>query len=108
MLRRERQVLDELRTVLERLPERRGLADFARDYRQLVAGVLDQVEFFGATLAESSRRYPLSVAYLSLTVSGEFTLRRPGDRLDLLHDRRPAATSSPTARVDDVDRKSVV
>lgn len=81
LLRRERQLLDELRTVLERLPARRGLLDFARDYRQLVAGVLDQLELFGATLAESSRRYPLSVAYLSLTVSGEFTIWQPGDRL---------------------------
>jgi hypothetical protein len=67
LLRRDRQILDDLSTVLERLPERRGIADFERDYRQLVANRLDQVEFFGATLSESSRRYPLSVAYLSLT-----------------------------------------
>src|SRR5262249_38320619 len=62
-LRRERQVLDERRVVLERLPARRGVADFERDYRQLVANQLDQVELFGVTLTESSRRYPLSVAY---------------------------------------------
>lgn len=103
VLRRERQLLDDMRTVLERLPARRGPHDFDRDYRQLVAGVLDRVEFFGATLAESSRRYPLSVAYLSLTVSGEFTLHRAGERsIDLLHEPQPAMTSSPTARVEDV------
>ncbi|MBV1855614.1 NACHT domain-containing protein [Catellatospora tritici] len=73
VLRRERQVLDDLRTVLERLPARRGLDDFERDYRQLVANQLDRVEFFGATLSESSRRYPLSVAYLSMSMSGDFT-----------------------------------
>lgn len=102
LLRRERQLLDELRTVLERLPARRGLLDFARDYRQLVAGVLDQLELFGATLAESSRRYPLSVAYLSLTVSGEFTIWQPGDRLfDNVY--APAREiTTPTARVEDV------
>ncbi|MCW6006110.1 NACHT domain-containing protein [Micromonospora sp. CPCC 205371] len=67
LLRRDRQILDDVAEVLARLPERRGIEDFARDYRQLVANRLDRVEFFGATLSESSRRYPLSVAYLSLT-----------------------------------------
>ncbi|BCB87703.1 ATP-binding protein [Phytohabitans suffuscus] len=67
LLRRDRQILDDIRVMLDRLPERRGVRDFERDYRQLVANRLDQVEFFGATLSESSRRYPLSVAYLSLT-----------------------------------------
>jgi hypothetical protein len=102
VLRRERQLLDDMRTVLERLPARRGLADFGRDYRQLVVGVHDQVELFGATLAETSRRYPLSVAYLSLTVSGDFTLSRPGEQLfeNVYAPARPATT--PTARVEDV------
>ncbi|MDQ7907333.1 NACHT domain-containing protein [Phytohabitans sp. ZYX-F-186] len=78
LLRRDRQILDDIRAVLERLPERRGLHDFERDYRQLVANRLDQVEFFGVTLSESSRRYPLSVAYLSLTARAA---RAPGDLL---------------------------
>ena len=72
LLRRDRQILDLLDTVLTRLPARRGVVDFERDYRQLVGNRLDRVEFFGATLTESSRRYPLSVAYLSLAVSGDF------------------------------------
>lgn len=76
LLRRDHQILDDLRTVLERLPERRGVRDFERDYSQLVANRLDQVEFFGATLSDSTRRYPLSVAYLSLTAS---TARAPHD-----------------------------
>ncbi|WP_162908021.1 NACHT domain-containing protein [Allorhizocola rhizosphaerae] len=69
LLRRETELHKLVEQALNRLPERRGLADFERDYRQLVANRLDQVEFFGATLSESSRRYPLSVAYLSLTAS---------------------------------------
>lgn len=101
VLRRERQVLDDLQEVLERLPARRGLSDFARDYRQLVANAYDRVELFGASLAESSRRYPLSVAYLSLTVSGEFTIRRPGDGLELFRDSSAPETTL-AARVDDV------
>lgn len=102
ILRRERQLIDDLRTVLERLPERRGVADFERDYRQLVTKRLDQVELFGVTLADSSRRYPLSVAYLTLSVSGDFTIQRPGERpLFPMDDPGPSA-SSPLARVDDV------
>lgn len=70
-LRRDRELLELLQEALDRLPERRGQADFERDYRQLVVNQLDQVEFFGATLSEGARRYPLSVAYLSLTASEE-------------------------------------
>ncbi|MEV4753625.1 NACHT domain-containing protein [Micromonospora sp. NPDC049559] len=71
LLRRDAQLLDLVREALDRLPKRRGEGDFERDYRQLVANRLDEIEFFGATLSEASRRYPLSVAYLSLTVSGD-------------------------------------
>ncbi|MEJ3744023.1 NACHT domain-containing protein [Actinomycetes bacterium KLBMP 9797] len=69
LLRRDRQILADIAEVLARLPERRGVQDFASDYRQLVANRLDRVEFFGATLSGSIRRWPLSVAYLSLTVN---------------------------------------
>ncbi|GIG68704.1 ATP-binding protein [Phytomonospora endophytica] len=74
LLGRDRQILDELAKLLERVPIRRGEDDFELNYRQLVANRLDHVEFFGATLEESSRRYSLSVAYLNLTVSGDFRL----------------------------------
>ncbi|GAB3430138.1 NACHT domain-containing protein [Actinophytocola sediminis] len=77
LLRRERQVIEDVRTVLERLPQRRSGEDFDHDYRQLVANRLDSIGVFGATLSERSRRYPLSIAYLNLTVSGDFSLRRP-------------------------------
>ncbi|HET8658692.1 MAG TPA: NACHT domain-containing protein [Micromonosporaceae bacterium] len=101
LLRRERQILDDLRMVLERLPARRGVADFERDYRQLVANRLDNIEFFGATLTESSRHYPLSVAYLSLTVSGEFILRR-ADSQQVFQPAEQQPTGATTARVDEV------
>lgn len=71
LLRRESELNQLVREALDRLPERRGEGDFERDYRQLVANRLDQVEFFGATLSDVTRRYPLSVAYLSLTTAEE-------------------------------------
>ncbi|MEV0650830.1 NACHT domain-containing protein [Phytomonospora sp. NPDC050363] len=90
LLGRDRQILDELAKVLQRVPIRRGQDDFELNYRQLIANRLDHVEFFGATLEESSRRYSLSVAYLNLNVSGDF--RFPGHN---------AAAPGP-ARVDQV------
>ncbi|MBB4908846.1 NACHT domain-containing protein [Actinophytocola algeriensis] len=69
LLRRDREMLDGIREVLARLPQRDRSAGFDYDYRQLVARKLDHVEMFGVTLADASRRYPLSVAYISLTAS---------------------------------------
>ncbi|WUD23562.1 NACHT domain-containing protein [Lentzea sp. NBC_00516] len=69
LLRRDREMLDGIRAVLARLPQRDRSAGFDYDYRQLVARKLDRVELFGVTLADVSRRYPLSVAYISLTAS---------------------------------------
>ncbi|XVV08993.1 NACHT domain-containing protein [Actinoplanes sp. CA-131856] len=66
LLARSRQIIGDLETVLDRLPRLRVGADFERDYRQLVANLLDRIELYGATVSDSSRAYPLSVAYLSL------------------------------------------
>ncbi|MFF0371282.1 NACHT domain-containing protein, partial [Micromonospora sp. NPDC005087] len=101
LLRRERQVLEDVRAVLERLPARRGVSDFERDYRQLVANRMDTIEFYGATVSESSRHYPLSVAYLNLSVSGELRLQRTTAQRVVTHDGQPSAGPA-TARVDDV------
>ncbi len=78
LLRRETAVLDTLSRVLDRLPERRGVDDFAADYRRAVVNKLDRLELLGVTLADANRRYPLSIAYIDLSV-----LRRPsrGGRL---------------------------
>ena len=72
LLRRETAILETLSRVLDRLPERRGIDDFAADYRRAVANKLDRMELFGVTLADANRRYPLSIAYIDLSV-----LRRP-------------------------------
>ncbi|MFF5083842.1 NACHT domain-containing protein [Actinoplanes sp. NPDC000266] len=69
LLARSRQIIGDLEAVLDRLPRLRVGADFERDYRQLVANLLDRIELYGATVSDSSRAYPLSVAYLSLHAS---------------------------------------
>jgi NACHT domain len=68
LLRRETTVLSTLSRVLDRLPERRGVDDFAADYRRVVANKLDRMELLGVTLADTNRRYPLSIAYIDLSV----------------------------------------
>ena len=73
LLRRETAVLETLNRVLDRLPERRGVDDFAADYRRAVANKLDRMVLLGVTLADANRRYPLSIAYIDLNV-----LRLPG------------------------------
>jgi hypothetical protein len=95
LLARERQILQDIRTVLQRLPVRRDTTEFEHDYRQLVANRLDEVELFGITLSEQNRRYPLSVAYLNLRVSGDFVLPTP-------------VTGLATAQADHPDTKSTV
>ncbi|GAA2377758.1 NACHT domain-containing protein [Dactylosporangium salmoneum] len=69
VLRRERQIAATLEEVLGRLPQRGGrrAEDFETDYRRQVVNVLDEVELFGADVA--TRRYPLSVAYISLCMA---------------------------------------
>ncbi|RAS68464.1 NACHT domain-containing protein [Lentzea atacamensis] len=69
LLRRDREIIDGIREVLSRLPQRDRSFGFDYDYRQLVARKLDNIEMFGVTLTDASRRYPLTVAYISLTAS---------------------------------------
>lgn len=95
LLARERLILQDIRTVLQRIPVRRDTMEFEHDYRQLVANRLDEVELFGITLSEQNRRYPLSVAYLNLRVSRDFVLPAP-------------ITGLATTRADHPDTKSAV
>jgi hypothetical protein len=71
LLRRETETLALVRTVLDRMPERHSASDFEADYRQQVIATLDRMRIFGIRLSEPSRRYPLSVAYISLNVSAK-------------------------------------
>jgi hypothetical protein len=89
LLRRESAVLATLSRVLDRLPERRGVDDFAADYRRAVANKLDRMELFGVTLTDSNRRYPLSIAYIDLNVIRSAT--RGDGRLTLVMRGEPEA-----------------
>lgn len=80
LLGRQTSLADQLEQVLEQLPKRRGVNDFEVDYRRALVNRLDRMELFGVTaIGEASRRYPLSVAYLSLDVDDE---RHKGMRVE--------------------------
>ena len=107
VLRRDSLIVRQFAQVLDRMPDpeavragaARAEADFTATYRRQVVNRLDRLELFGVTVSESVRSYPLSTAYISLTVSsealrGDAGLARPDDeRSD------QAATSS--LRIDD-------
>ncbi|MGW5746448.1 NACHT domain-containing protein [Amycolatopsis sp. NPDC003861] len=80
ILQRETEILETVRKVLATLPERRHPDDFAADFRRQVVTALDRMALFGAGLAEATRLYPLSVAYLSLSVTSEDDVA--GDRIE--------------------------
>ncbi|WP_370969437.1 NACHT domain-containing NTPase [Amycolatopsis sp. cg9] len=80
-LRRETEILETVRNVLAELPERRQSDDFAADFRRQVVTTLDRMSLFGAGLADATRLYPLSVAYLSLSVSTDHD-GIPADRIE--------------------------
>ncbi|WP_433295658.1 NACHT domain-containing protein [Actinoplanes sp. CA-030573] len=67
LLQRSASITEQLRDVLDRLPSATGVDEFTGRYLRAVARKFDRLEILGAALSEqSSRRYPLSVAYVSL------------------------------------------
>jgi hypothetical protein len=69
ILRRETQLIEDIRALLDRVPAPSQTANsFAAVYRRQVAIMLDRLELFGIGLSDSTRQYGLSVAYLSLDV----------------------------------------
>ncbi|RSM43358.1 NACHT domain-containing protein [Amycolatopsis balhimycina DSM 5908] len=81
ILRRETEILETVRNVLAALPERRHPEDFAADFRRQVVTALDRMALFGAGLTDATRLYPLSVAYLSLSISADHD-DGPADRIE--------------------------
>ncbi|WP_439384563.1 NACHT domain-containing protein [Amycolatopsis lexingtonensis] len=81
VLRRETEILETVRNVLAALPERRHPDDFAADFRRQVVTALDRMALYGAGLTDATRLYPLSVAYLSLSVTSEEDAAA-GDRIE--------------------------
>ena len=71
ILQRQSQILEAVRELLQRAPSiEAGTPDaaFTARYRYQVANILDRLELFGVTAADSVRRYPLSLAYIRLSV----------------------------------------
>nr|WP_166641074.1 NACHT domain-containing protein [Amycolatopsis sp. SID8362] len=81
VLRRETEILETVRNVLAALPERRHPDDFAADFRRQVVTALDRMALYGAGLTDATRLYPLSVAYLSLSVTSDEDAAA-GDRIE--------------------------
>lgn len=80
ILRRETEILDGVRELLGRTVDIAATSDpevsFEQLYLRQVATTLDRLEVFGLTVSDTVRRYPLSTAYISLS------LRRPGPSAD--------------------------
>jgi Leucine-rich repeat (LRR) protein len=80
-LQREDEILRLVRLVLDKLPSP-GLPEsgqgsalaFETRYRRHIANKLDRLELFGITVSDVSRRYGLSVAYITLSASGPMAL----------------------------------
>ncbi len=82
LLRRDSAIIELLRDVLSRMPERTSsdeqnpAATFELDYRREVARKLDVLDIVGVTLDDASLRYPLSISYISLNARSERGLER--------------------------------
>jgi hypothetical protein len=73
LLARDRRLFELLSEALDNVPRTdENLAlEFATKYRRAVARELDRVELFGVSVSEASKRYALSVAYITLSTSVE-------------------------------------
>jgi hypothetical protein len=75
LLARDDEIIGLLRQVLEQMPRHaaaaggNSAAELDTDYRREIIRKYDRVELFGVTVAGPTRRYPLDVAYLGLSVS---------------------------------------
>lgn len=82
LLRREGQVIDLMQKVVENLPKARAAAfeidpeNFEIRYARAIASYLDRLELFGVTVSEVSRRYRLSVAYITLSATATGSARQ--------------------------------
>jgi hypothetical protein len=84
LLQREEQILDQVEKVLERLPEHSVITpdeEFELDYKRMTVIRLDKMELFGVRLDSADRTYPLSPAYVPLTVISDGLPSRAGDLL---------------------------
>ncbi|BBH68336.1 ATP-binding protein [Actinoplanes sp. OR16] len=72
LLARDGEIIALLQQVLAQMPQAtaaRTDGGIEVDYRREIARKFDRIELFGVTLAGPTRRYPLDVAYLGLSLS---------------------------------------
>lgn len=109
----ERELLDLTHSVIERLPQRDlgapfAEADFETRYRREIVRKLDRLVLFGLTVAEDSRRYPLSVAYISLKATEDVSSIVKGDAELASTPSSEKAGSSVEANLDDARVETAV
>lgn len=73
-LQREAEILTLVQQILDNLPRPPSAVkdpdeDFESEYRRYLARTLDELELFGVDLRPESKRYALSVAYITLSAS---------------------------------------
>jgi NACHT domain len=108
LLARETELIGLVRRVLAELPQAglagrgEGDAAFEAQYTRQVARKLDRLELFGVTVSELSKRYALSVAYITLTATPPTAARRNGRSRGALADEAPErAGAETTVTMDD-------
>lgn len=72
LLSSQSQLLSAIDRLIEELPSRRHsnvLSSFSAKYRQAISRNLNRLELFGVTLSDPMQGYPLSAAYVTLSVS---------------------------------------
>lgn len=112
ILRRQSVILRRFTELLDRMPsaeqERIDATDadtaFTAAYRRQVVSQLDRLELFGITLSESIRGYPLSTAYISLSVYSESLSKNRSDLASPVGSNRELSTS--TLRIEDALARS--
>lgn len=74
LLSRQKEIIRHVEERFDRLPMQLGGAGaitFEPNYLRLVANQLDKVELFGVSVSDRVENYPLSVAYVSLSIASK-------------------------------------
>ena len=82
LLRRDNEIARRVQQAFERIPQPAALRadadqEFSVRYRRHIAREQDRLELFGLTLSDSSSRYDLSIAYITLSATTPSTRNSP-------------------------------
>lgn len=78
-----KQVLEEVRHMLEQADPLLGAQEFEGKYRRAVIRELDSLELFGVDLPPASKKHRLSTAYISLSLNQKALPEKPSKKVQL-------------------------